>query len=132
MHPVLASVRAGTRLPVLELGGRPVPDPDARWTLLALGEHADREAAWHARRLEAEAVAVVVLPGARAPHAAVLVGPDGIVQLVTGSVGEALDAVHDLRTGDRLPVRPDPDAATRCPQQGRRRRRATTRLRRAG
>jgi hypothetical protein len=105
----------------LVIGGRSVPATGSRWTLLVLGEDADRAVAWHAQRLSAEAVSPIPVPDAVADAATILVDPQGVVQHVGDGVGEALDVVRDFREGDRLPV-PARAATLRCAAAGRRRR----------
>jgi hypothetical protein len=120
--PALSTVSAGTLLPALVIGGRPVPATGARWTLLVLGEDAGCAIAWHAQRLAAEAVSPIPVPGAAAEAATILVDPQGIVQHVGGGVEESLDVVRDFREGGRAPVAPRAGASSPCSGAGRRRR----------
>ncbi len=122
MIPGLHSLSAGTRLPAISIGGRPVPATGARWTLLVFGADAERSIAWHAQRLAAEAVSPIPVPDAAAAAATALVDPQGVVQHVGGGVEESLDVVRDLRVGDRLPVPAAPVPASSCGGAGRRRR----------
>src|SRR4051812_22278689 len=132
VHRFVEPPAPGTCIPRLVIDGwaagestphpHQVPVPGARWTLLLLAR-ADRPAVdEHRARLAAEAVAPVVVDGALGMHAAVLVDPQGVVQIVAESVEDALDAVAGFRTGALLPI-PAPRALgpCRCPAEGRRR-----------